>query len=459
MFNKGKKSLKLSSYKRKQEFNIGILVFVVIFIYIVVTIFIYATSNRVTPYEVRQGRILTDHTFTGVAIREELIVTSESNGYIYYLQNSLSKVGAGTELLAVSRRQLSPIDNITLDDDLAITNENHMTFVYRTQGFMESFDPQRFSSVYTFRNELNHSFHGIGNKARGAQLDAIISQDRDADVFGAPRDGVLVLRIDGMEGITKADVNEQTFLREDYQPLSLSEQNSIGLGDPKYKLVTDENWYIIIQIPPQVAERLEDLPWARIRFQRDNIEAWATPYVFNRNGEYFASLFLNHSMIRYAEERFINLELVLDDTTGLKIPRSAVTEKELYRIPGDFIATRGAANGVLVRENGDEVFIPLRVYNRNINGDAYINPVAIPNVTTIVMPYTGETLALTINRIESVTGVFNINQGYAIFMPVYILTGNEEYYIVQDGNAFSLSNFDFIALDGSEVVDGEIVAR
>ena len=459
MFKKGNKSLNLSSYKRKQEFNIGMLVFIVIFIYIVVTIFIYATSNRIVSYEVRQGRILTDQTFTGVAVREELLITAESNGYIYYLHNSLSKVGTGTELLVISNRQLSPIDNLTTDNGTAITNENHMTFVYRTQGFIESFDPQRFSSVYTFRNELNHSFHGIGNHAREAQLDAIIGQNRDAYVFSAPRDGVLVLRIDGMEGFTKDDVDVGTFLREEYQPLTLNDQNTIGYGDPKYKLVTDENWHVVIHINPQMAERLERLTWARIRFQRDNIQAWATPNVFTRNGEYFAALFLNHSMIRYAEERFINLELILDDTTGLKIPRSAVTEKELYRIPGDFIVTRGATNGVLVMEYGDEVFIPLRVYDRNINGEAYINPTAIPNITTIVMPDTDETLALTINRIETVHGVFNINQGYAIFMPVYILTGNEEYYIVQDGNPFSLSNFDFIALDGSEIEDGEIVAR
>ena len=36
----------------------------------------------------------------------------------------------------------------------------------------------------------------------------------------------------------------------------------------------------------------------------------------------------NNSMVRYAEERYLDLELILEDETGLKIPKTAKVEKE-----------------------------------------------------------------------------------------------------------------------------------
>ncbi len=34
-------------------------------------------------------------------------------------------------------------------------------------------------------------------------------------------------------------------------------------------------------------------------------------------------------MIRYADERYLNIELIFEDESGLKIPKSAVVEKAL----------------------------------------------------------------------------------------------------------------------------------
>ena len=42
-------------YRKRWNFNIGILIFGVIFIYLVVTILMYLTGNHVSIYEVREG--------------------------------------------------------------------------------------------------------------------------------------------------------------------------------------------------------------------------------------------------------------------------------------------------------------------------------------------------------------------------------------------------------------------
>lgn len=48
-------------YRKKWNFNIGIIIFGVIFIYLVVTILAYVTQKHVSVYEVREGSILRDN--------------------------------------------------------------------------------------------------------------------------------------------------------------------------------------------------------------------------------------------------------------------------------------------------------------------------------------------------------------------------------------------------------------
>ena len=57
--------------KKKIPFNVGIIIFGIIFFYLIVTIILYLTSPHITSYEVREGSILNDYEYTGLAIREE----------------------------------------------------------------------------------------------------------------------------------------------------------------------------------------------------------------------------------------------------------------------------------------------------------------------------------------------------------------------------------------------------
>ena len=49
------------------------------------------------------------------------------------------------------------------------------------------------------------------------------------------------------------------------------------------------------------------------------------------------------------------------------------------------------------------------------------------------------------------------SKGYTVFKQVTILCENEDYYIVDEGIDYSLSNYDHIVLDGSMVEASEVV--
>ena len=90
------KFIDLNAYKTKKKipFNVGIIIFGIIFFYLIVTIILYLTSPHITSYEVREGSILNDYEYTGLAIREEMIVESEGDGYINYYTSEGSKVSS-----------------------------------------------------------------------------------------------------------------------------------------------------------------------------------------------------------------------------------------------------------------------------------------------------------------------------------------------------------------------------
>ena len=65
---------KIISFQNRKNMNIGIIMFGIIFIYLIATIIMYITAPHVTVYEVRQGSILKDNAYTGLAIREDEVI-------------------------------------------------------------------------------------------------------------------------------------------------------------------------------------------------------------------------------------------------------------------------------------------------------------------------------------------------------------------------------------------------
>ena len=55
------------------------------------------------------------------------------------------------------------------------------------------------------------------------------------------------------------------------------------------------------------------------------------------------------------------------------------------------------------------------------------------------------------------TGVYNINKGYADFKEIQILAQNDEYAIVKSNTTYGLSADDRIVLDAETVNDDELI--
>lgn len=96
-----KKNKKITKMKRFPLFNIGTLMFGIVFVYMIICIVIYLTSTHVTAYEVTAGPLSGNYRFSALALKSEKIVTAEQSGNINYYAREGSKVGAGNNVYSI----------------------------------------------------------------------------------------------------------------------------------------------------------------------------------------------------------------------------------------------------------------------------------------------------------------------------------------------------------------------
>lgn len=449
-------------YRKKWNINIGVIIFGVIFVYLVVTVLMYATAKHVSSYEVREGSILKDTSYTGLVLREETVIGAEADGYINYFAPEGSKVGRKTNVYSISSEKLdfSGQENTEESEDSGLTSEERDSIIQKAQSFSENFQNNKYEDTYTFKDSIENILSSSTAQSRQAQLSAMIESGQEGlTTYVASDDGIIVYSVDGYEDLAMDQVTADMISRADYQKTELFNNTKVKSGDPAYKLVTNEEWTLVIQLDEEMTKELADTTSVKVRFTKDDQTTWAGFQIYNTEDADLGFLTFDHSMVRYVGERFLDIELILEDETGLKIPKSSVTEKEFYIIPEDYITLGGnsSQSGVLVQSDGEDAsFHAVDVYYRDSEtGMVYLNMDELKKGDALIKPDSADTY--TISEKASLQGVYNINKGYAEFKPVEILCESEEYYIVESGNDYGLTNYDHIALDGSEIQENELV--
>lgn len=449
----------IAVYHKKIHLNIGVFIFGIIFIYLIAMILMYLTNQHVTAYEVREGSILKDTAYTGFVVRTEQVVAAPESGYVNYFPAEGSKVGGKTNVYTLSSSELQFKDSEE-DEAAELSTEEQESLLVKTQSFSENFKEEDFQDVYTLKDTIISVLESKSSQSRKVQLtDMLENEGADLTVYNGTTDGIIVYSVDGYEDVDVNHVTEEMLSKQDYEKVSLKNNQKVSAGDPVYKLITDDTWSVVIPLSEQTAGDLADTTRVKVRFTKDNETDVADFEIVTSEGSDFGVLTFDAGMIRYAEERYLDIELILEDESGLKIPKSSVVEKAFYIVPEDYLTQGGNSKttGVLLDDGGDTaVFQSTDVYYRdNETGMVYLDPNSFEEGDTLIKPDSEETYRL--EETKTLKGVYNINKGYAVFKQIQILCESEEYYVVASGSDYGLSNYDHIALDGSIVNENDIV--
>lgn len=449
-------------YRKKRQLNIGLWFFGLIFIYLIATMITTFTAPNVSVYEVRQGSILKDSAYTGVALREEALVYSETEGYINYYAEEQSKVRVGTDVYTISEQKLK-FQELNTEEEFMLSNEEFMSFVLKIQSYNNQFQPEMYSSTYQLKEEMQSTLNKQVNQNKTQQLSEMISSGNypTLTMKRAGKDGIIVYSMDGMEELTPDNFTSDKLGKSNYKKTNFSHNMKVSSGKPIYKLVTSDNWHLIIEVSGDIRMALSDMKTVNVKFKKDNQVLKGNISFLNDANKNILCLSFQDSMVRYITDRFLDVELILEDKSGLKIPKSAKTTKDFYVIPKEYI-TQGGNNkqdGVMRKQEnskGESIteFLNVTIYYEE-DGLVYLDPNAFDKGDILIKPESGELYPLEAKR--SLKGVYCINKGYAVFKQIQILCESDEYYIIEEGNSFGLSNYDHIALDSKSTKENEFV--
>jgi hypothetical protein len=74
----------------------------------------------------------------------------------------------------------------------------------------------------------------------------------------------------------------------------------------------------------------------------------------------------------------------------------------------------------------------------------------------VIHPDSGETYTIGTDTAE-LSGVYNVNKGYAVFKQIEIIYQNEDYTIVKTGTDYGISLYDRIVLQGDKVKENDVL--
>ena len=133
-----------------------------------------------------------------------------------------------------------------------------------------------------------------------AQLDQILSSGSGGDiqVYSAPQDGIISSHIDGFEKITIDNFKTTSLAKADLNTTEHQSGEKITAKDPAYKLITSEDWSLLVELDKNTYKSLKDTTSIKTKIDKDNETLWADLSLLTKDGKYFACLTYNTSMIR-----------------------------------------------------------------------------------------------------------------------------------------------------------------
>lgn len=444
--------------------RIELAIFGAMTVYIIAVIVSYMKMEPIQGYEIQLGSLSIAKTYTGIAIRQEELLHSPYTGYINYFVREGERVSTRDTVYSVDESgKLASLLSASDTGESSYTDEELGEFRAEVIQYDRGFDSKDFSSVYDFKYNIQSSVMKLVNTNMYESLDALNRANLGGMVSlcTAGKTGYVVYNTDGYESLTPEQITAEMYDQSLYEKSRVNNNDLIEKNAVVGKLVTDENWSLVIPVDEERAAELEEAEYVQVKFIKTQQTSWGQVVIHHLTDGVYAELIFNNSCISFCTDRYVDIELVVNDQQGLKIPNSAIAEKEFFIIPADYM-TKGGANGNygVLKEKADEngnlvnVFVETNVYSSD-EEEFYIDSSELKVGDYICKMDSTEKMA--ISRTGVLTGVYNMNKGYADFKQINVLAHNDEYSIVSSTTQYGLTVYDRIVLDATSVNNNDFI--
>lgn len=451
--------------KRRIRWNIGMIVFLVIFIYVMINIVSFFIKKKLTVYRVTKDEMTTTFSFTGIALRDEKLLKASQNGYItYYVEEGkrvrksgtlyiLDKDGKVQETFADQAEALRGKGE-TLDDE---------EIQKKVTEFQSIYSDGSFSDVYDLKYDLKNTILNLNEDSMKEVIDAV-SKKLGEGAFHtetSPASGAAAFYSDSFDGKTADDITDADFDQENYRAVRYNSSDQVKKGNVVCRVTNSENWTVVVPLEKSQYDFLQDKDSVTVKFQSDQEKTTADLKVKKKGNSYFGYLSLDDYVVRYLDERYLDIDITLDSHEGLKIPNSAVVKKKFYQVPAEYISkgNDGKEEGFSVRTTDDKGEVKVEQKNFTIYKKTkkycYLDPEEVGEDVVLQSMDSDDTYL--VEKTKTLEGVYCTNQGYADFRLIEKTAQKDDYCIVEENTDHGISLYDFIVLDSSTIKENQII--
>lgn len=462
------KNRKVIKYKKRLNINIGVIIFGITFIYIFMNVCVYFSKDKITFYEVLEGSTTAGNTstYTGIALRNETVAYAKTSGYINYYVREGNRVSKNSTLYSMDESgEVSRILSEAAEESSQLSKEDIKALQTELLDFSSDYNAMEFDKVYDFKYNLDSRILELINSNSLNSINKILAEsgkEGQYEINRAETTGIVVYSVDDFEQKKAEDIKKSDFDTENYKKAVFSSNTLVEADTPIYKTISDETWSIVVPLSNADILKYADTTSVKVKFVKDNLETQADfQLVFNESEEGFGKLTFHNYMVRYATLRFIDVQLDTENVSGLKVPKSAIVEKDFYVIPKAYGSQGGDTNNI--------GFYKQTYLEDGTASVTYIEPVIYDSTEDFyfvdmdtfkkgdILVKNDSTERCSINATQKLLGVYNINNGYTVFRQVRILADSSDYYIVESGTEYGLVVYDHIVLDASAVSENQII--
>ncbi len=458
------------SRKPSNEFrvNIGTIIFAIIFFYIIIRILISLQKESLSIYEVQNSYIDTNISATALIVRQEELVNATSSGYVSYYVRDGEKIGKNKTVYTIDEtgsiyEKIKDADS----DAFELTNDGLNEVRTRISNFENYFNYASFSDVYNFHYDIENAVLELTNEAMIEQLTSLDDSSTDISTYKkvtTTDSGIITYYKDGYENFDIHNFKASDINKSNYKKTTLKTGEIINSGDPVYKLITSENWYLIAELSDKQVKELSDQDTVTVNIHNSSKNITCNFELTKQDNKNFIIISLNQQMVNYINDRFIDIVIIQDQNNGLKIPNTSITKKSVYKIPIDYLSqgSDSTSNNLLnIKVLDDKGEVTLKQVSPDIyktdDEYCYVDPNDFGGNDVLVNTQNNDTLALNTAEKAELQGVFCVNQGIATFRYIDVLYQDDEYTIVKPEVPYSIAWYDRIILDQSLVKENQII--
>ena len=242
----------------------------------------------------------------------------------------------------------------------------------------------------------------------------------------------------------------------------ISKAKSVAKGDPLFKIITDNKWYVVAYLPNNAVAGWEAGKTSRtlnMMTEEETYKISADVESLTAGDKQTKVVFSSYEhMEDFMESRTISFSLEGTVTEGLKIPNDAIVEKSLLKIPRSCLTESMGNTGVLLVKGSSTKFTDITAVTSD--EDAVYIELEDSGLKTgdVVLQGTGEDAAqVTLSELLPHAGVYVANSSIAKFVVIDVVEQNQEYAIVQAGSTTGLQPYDTIVSDAKNIKEGDSV--